>query len=238
MKFKLLFLCLVGAITAAQAQFTITNEAGDVLEDGHIIEGGLMETYNFFITNDNPSNTIYTRAEVLNIVNSTGDRFEFCYGECLTSISIGQNAPPAPETVAIAVGETTGAGNHFLNGDAGNGTDILEFVFRFHQYEADGTTEIGNPVTLTYRYDSALSVNGVNKVNLSLQSTVLTDQMVLTVKEPVQMKMYDVQGRLVKQAQFENGNHSVNVSNLSAQPYLVQFKNEKGAVKTVKVLVK
>ncbi|QAA82864.1 T9SS type A sorting domain-containing protein [Aequorivita sp. H23M31] len=236
MKFKLLFLALLGIMGIANAQFTITNTAGETLGDGAIINGDLMVNYDFFVTN-NSSDIIYTRAEVVDIINATGDRFEFCYGECLTSISIGTTVPPAPFTIDIAPGETTGPGNHFLNGDAGNGTDILDYVFRFHQYDSSGTTEIGSPVTITYRYNPALSISGNSKVNLTIQSTVVRDRMVLNINEPVQMTMYDIQGRLVKQAHFEGGSQSVNVSDLSAQTYIVQFKNNTGAVMTTKIVV-
>lgn len=237
MKFKLLFLALLGIVGVANAQFTITNDSGEVLADGAIINGGLLENYEFFVTNNNPSDVIYTRAEVVDIVNATGERFELCYGECLTSIYIGQTVPPAPSTVDIEPGETTGPGNHFLNGDAGDGTQIMDYVFRFHQYESDKITEIGTPITITYRYNPTLGVEQATQVDLTIQSTIVRDQLVLNINEPVQMMIYDLQGRVVKQAHFEGGNQSVNVSDLSSQTYIVQFKNNNGGVKTVKIAV-
>lgn len=237
MKIRLLFLSLIGSIGLANAQFTVKNDDGAILSDGVVIQSNLEETYDFFVTNDNPSQEIFTRIEIFDIVNATGERFELCYGECITGVFLGQSVPPVPSTVAIPVGGVTGMGNHFLNFDSGDGTNIVDYVFKFRQFEADGLTEIGTPITITYRYDPALGVEDMGKVNLSLQSTIVKDQLVLTVNEPVEMMIYDIQGRVVKQARFESGNQVVNVSDLSAQTYIVQFKNTNGAVQTTKIIV-
>lgn len=244
MKLKLLFLSLIGAIGIANAQYTVTDTSGYVLQDGDIKEFseygyGTTGNYDFFVTNDNPSDIIYTRIEFVSATNATGDYFELCYAEqCYTGLSVGQTLPPIPDVYPIAVGGTTGAGNHFLNNDPGNGVDMLDYVFAFHQYEADGVTEIGTPLTFTYRFNPTMGVEDINTVNLTIQSTVVSSQMVLNVNEPIQMLMYDIQGRLVKQSRFEAGNQVVNVSDLSAQTYIVQFRNTNGAVKTVKIVVK
>lgn len=237
MKIRLLFLSLLGSIGLANAQFTVTNTAGETLTEGTVIQSSLEYTYDFFVTNDNPSQEIFTRIEVYDIINATGDRFELCYGECITGVVLGQHVPPVPSTVAIPVGGVTGMGNHFLNFDSGDGTNLVDYIFKFRQYEADGTTEIGTPITITYRYDPALGVAETSKVNLSIQSTIVSDQLVLTVNEPVEMMIYDIQGRMVKQARFESGNQVVNVSDLSTQTYIVQFKNNNGAVQTTKIMV-
>jgi len=51
------------------------------------------------------------------------------------------------------------------------------------------------------------------------------------------MLVYDLRGRVVKQARFETGRQEVNMSDLSAQAYIVQFRNEKGATQTTKIVV-
>src|SRR5690554_4026290 len=225
MKIKLLFLTLIGAVSIATAQYTVTDISGTELHDGDIREFnvygyGTEANFEFFVKNDHPSDVIYTRIEFVSAVNATGNLFELCYAEqCYDELSVGQTLPSAPEVYPIGPGEMTGMGNHFLNYDPGNGEDILEYVFAFRQYEADGLTEIGTPLTFTYRYNPTLGVEDMSTVNLSIQSTVVSDQLVLTVNEPVQMIVYDIQGRLVKQMEFENGNHSVNVSDLNTQMY-------------------
>ncbi len=241
MKLKLLLLSVMGAVSIANAQYTVADRAGNVLNDGDVIEYGTTTypdaSYEFYVTNNNPSNEIYTRIEFVSSSSGNGDGFELCYGQCYTGITVGQTVPPAPEVLPIGVGETTLEGNHFYNGDPGNGTDNLDFVFAFHQYEADGVTEIGTPLTFTYRYNPTLGVNENSVVNLKIQSTVVSNQLVLDVNEPVSMMVYDLRGRVVKQDRFETGRQEVNMSDLSAQTYIVQFKNEKGAMQTTKIVV-
>ncbi len=245
MKFKLLLLSLFGVVTIANAQFTVKDEDGNILHEGDVVEFGVLTypeaEFVFFVTNDNPSETIYSRIKYVSETNAQNPIFnQLCYGvQCYFGIELGTTTPPASDDAAIiGPGATTGIGNHFYSDDPGNGVDNVDFVFTFQQYDGvDSTVEIGTPLTFTYRYNPTLGVNDVNKVNLSLQSTVVRDQMVLKVSEPVQMMMYDVQGRLVKRANFESGDQVVNVSDLSSQVYIVQFKNNNGAVKTTKILV-
>ncbi len=245
MKLKLLLLSLLGTVTIASAQYTVKDDRGNELHDGDIIEFGTTSypeaEYAFFVTNDNTSETIYSRIEYISETNAQDPNFEqLCYGvQCYFGIELGSTVPPASEDAAIiGPGETTGIGNHLYSDDPGNGVDNVDFVFTFKQYEsASSMVEIGTPLTFTYRYNPTLGVNEVSKVNLSVQSTIVRDQLVLTVNEPVQMMMYDIQGRLVKQARFESGNHNVNVSDLSSQTYIVQFKNNGGAIKTTKIVV-
>lgn len=244
MKFKLLLLSIVGSVALANAQYTVTDRSGIVLNEGDVIEFGVLEypdaSYEFYVTNDNPSEEIYTRIEYIQETNSTNGDFEqLCYGLCYNNLVVGETVPPSNEGgLVIAVGETTPMGNHFYNDDPGNGTDNVDFVFAFRQYEdAAGTIEIGTPLTFTYRFNPTLGVNSNTKVNLTIQSTVVNSELVLNVNEPVSMMMYDIQGRVVKQVQLTIGRQVVNVSDLNPQAYIVQFKNEKGAAQTTKIVV-
>ena len=245
MKFKLLVLTILGSVTVASAQYTIKDDNGVVLNDGDVIEYGTLAypdaSYDFFVTNDNPTDEIYSRVQMVSATNTSDPTFEqLCYGDlCYFDVEMLQFVPPMNALpVAIPVGATTGMGNHFYNNDPGNKSDPVDFVFSFRQYQdADGTVEIGTPLTFTYRYNPSLGVETNSAVNLTIQSTVVSDQLVLNVSEPVQMRLYDLQGKLVKQAAFESGNQVVNVSDLSAQIYIAQFENTNGARRTTKILV-
>lgn len=244
MKLKLLFLTLLGSVAIASAQYTVKGADGTVLNDGDIIEYGVYgyntgASFDFYVTNDNPNETINTRIEVVDAPTPSGIQFELCYAEqCYTDLSIGQTLPAVPDTYPIGVGETTGEGNHFQNNNPGDGSEVLDYVFSFHQYEDDGVTEIGTPLTFTYRYNPALDVKDNTKVNLSIQSTVVSNELVLNVNEPVSLMIYDLQGRVVKQARFETGRQTLNVSNLNSQAYILRFNNENGATQTTKIIVK
>lgn len=246
MKIKLLLLTVLGAVSIANAQFTVTDEEGNVLNDGDVLEFGTIDRsvadYSFYVTNDNATDEIYSRVAYISQTNATNPEFEeLCYGYlCYYGIPLGTTVPPAStEAESIPVGHTTGMGNHFYSSDTGNGTDNVDFVFEFRQYDSvNGSTEIGPILTITYRYNPTLSVNNVSKVNLSLVSTMVSDQLVMDVNEPVQVKLYDMQGRLVKEAKYETGRQVMDVSSLSSQQYIVQFKNDGGAMKTSKVIIK
>ena len=246
MKFKLLLLSVLGAVSIASAQFTVKDDQGNVLNDGDVIEYGSLDyadaEYAFFGTSENPSDIIYSRVEYISQSNATTPDFEqLCYGfQCYYGIELGTTVPPAhAPAVDIPVGHTTGLGNHFYSSDPGNGADNVDFVFAFRQYESiDSDVEVGTPLIFTYRYNPTLSVNNVSKVNLSLVSTMVSDQLMMDVNEPVQVKLFDMQGRIVKEGNYETGRQVMDVSSLSSQQYIVQFKNEGGAMKTSKIIIK
>ncbi|WP_310992528.1 T9SS type A sorting domain-containing protein [Aequorivita marina] len=244
MKLKLLFLALIGSIAVANAQYTVTDNNGNVLQEGDVLEYGTYgyntgADYIFFVTNDNPSETIYSRLEFVSATNADGSMFEICYaGQCYTGVDVGFTAPPSPNVLPIEAGETTPGGDHILNGDPGDGTNMIEYELAFHQYEADGVTEIGTPLTFTYRYNPTLGVTDNTTINLTLESTVVRDELVVNVNEPVSLMVYNLQGRVVKQANFETGRQTLNMSNLNPQSYILQFNNEKGATQTTRIVVK
>lgn len=244
MKFRLLLLSVLGSVALANAQYTVTDEDGNVLHDGDVLEYGTLEQpeadYDFYVTNDNPSEEIYSRIHYISETNASNPDFaELCYGfTCYYGIPLNTTVPPMHnEPMAISVGETTGMGNHLYSNDPGNGEGNVDFVFAFRQYEDEaGTIETGTPLTFTYRYNASLGVNGVTKVNSSVISTRVNDQLAMEINEPVQVKVFDMQGKLVKQADFDAGRQVMDVSSLSSQQYIVQFTNKGGAHKTSKIL--
>lgn len=244
MKLKLLFLSVLGSVAIANAQYTVTDKGGNVINDGDVIEFGTLvypdASLDFYVTNDNPSTEIYTRIEFVSESNSAFGTFEqLCYGLCYNDLETGATVPPATDgALTIGIGETTLMGNHFWSNDPGNGTDNVDFVFAFRQYEDPaGTIETGTPLLITYRFNPTLGVNTNSEVNLTILSTIVSNQLELDVNEPVQMMAFDLQGRVVKQVKLEAGRQSVNVSALSPQVYILQFKNERGATETTKIIV-
>ena len=122
------------------------------------------------------------------------------------------------------------------NSDPGNGTDTLIYTFRFYQIDMAGN-EIGDPLTVIYRYDPLLGVNS-NELNVNLFSTSITDDLVLTVDEELDLMVYDLQGRIVKSQKLEIGRQQINMSDLSSQMYLLHFQNNRGVSYTTKIVVK
>lgn len=246
MKLKLFLFTFLCGFFMANAQFTVTDGDGNIINDGDIIEFGTLEypaaELEFFVTNTGSEN-IFSRVEYISQVNAVDPLFEqLCYGiECYFNIAIGSTVPPANmDAVEIAPGEETGMGNHFYSNDPGQNTgENVDFVFTFKLYEdANSSTSTGSTLTLTYRYNPLLSANDVKKVNMSVISTIVSERIEMDINEPVQVQLYDYQGRLIKQANFESGKQELNVSDLSSQAYLLRIKNEGGALKTTKIIKK
>ena len=240
MKKNLLLLSGMFVAFAMNAQFSVHNDQGGEIQDGDVI---VFDTYeypaasiDFHVTNEHTED-IYTRIEFVDAINADGSMFELCYGDCYTGLAIGDNVPPAPDYITIAPGLSTGQGNHFYNFDPGNGSETLDYIFKFYQVEADGTTVTGTPLTFTYRYAPVLGQDDLSKVDLTIQSTIVSNELVLKVNETMDMVVYDLQGRIVKQQMLEVGNQRINMSDLSSQAYILQFKTERGATQTTKIVV-
>lgn len=242
MKKNLLLLSvLFVGIFSMNAQFTVEDAEGNPIEDGAVV------TYNVttypeasldFFVNNTGSEAIYSKIEFVSAVNADGSLMELCYGLCYTGITIGNSYPPNNEYVEIAPGGQTGPGNHLYNADPGNGTDIIEYVFRFYQVDQSGMNEIGDELTMTYRYDPLLGIDDVYEINLELASTIITDKLIVDTIEDLDFKVIDLQGRLVKQQRLSAGHQEIEMNDLRSQIYLVQFTNVEGQTRIEKIVVR
>jgi hypothetical protein len=237
----LLSILFVG-IFSMNAQFTVEDDQGNPIEDGDVVTFNVT-TYpeaslDFFVNNTSATDDIYTKIEFVSAVNADGSMMELCYGLCYTGITIGNSYPPNNEYVEIAPGGQTGPGNHFYNSDPGNGTDIIEYVFRFYQVDQSGMNEIGDELTMTYRYDPLLGIDDVEEINLEIASTLITDKLVVETIEDLELKVIDLQGRIVKQQRLNAGHQEIAMNDLRSQIYLVQFTNVEGQTRIKKIVVR
>ena len=242
MKKILLLVAVLFAAFTMNAQYVIKGEEGNEFTDGEVFEfanvGDPDGLLNFYITNTS-TESIYMRIEfasAVNPVDAEGSGFQFCLDLCYDSIEVGDTAPPAPNRKEILAGATTGFGNHFLRyGD--EGTELEEYNFRFYQTDIDGN-DIGNSLTITYRYNPILGVNDVNELGVTIASTVIFNDMQVNAVEELNMEIYSLQGKLVNNQKINVGQQLINMSNLSSQMYIVKFSNYEGASKTIKVVKK
>ena len=241
MKKKLLLISIFLVAMTMNAQYTLEDSDGNLIEDGDVITFNVLgypdANWDFYVNNTSSSDNIYMKIEFVSAVNANGSMMELCFGLCYTGITIGNSYPPNNEFVEIAPGEQTGPGNHLVNSEPGNGTDAVEYVFRYYQVDATGNNEIGTSLTITYRYDPLLGVGDFNKLNVAISSTIINNELIVEADEDLEMVMYDLQGRLVKTQKLNIGRQSINTSDLSSQIYIVQFKNNQGFTDIVKVIV-
>lgn len=241
MKRKLLFLSILLVAFGMNAQYTVEDENGNLLTDGDIISFNTIAPdadaiYNFYVNNTSTDTAIRMKIEFVSALNADGSMMELCFGLCYTGITIGQSYPPNADYVEIAPGAQTPPGNHMANADAGNGTDVLDYLFRFYQIDNAGN-EIGDSLSVTYRYDPLLSVND-NSLNVNIFATSITDELNVTVDEELNLTIYNLQGKIVKTQKLNIGQQSINMSDLSSQMYVAHFDNGRGVSQTTKIVVR
>jgi len=240
MKKKLLFLAVVFAAFVANAQYVVTDHDGNEITDGMIVEFGGYGIPNgsleYYVTN-NGGDAINMRIEFVSAVNADGTGFELCFGQCYVDLTIGQTVPAAPNFLIIPAGLTTGEGNHFANTLEGDGSTIQDWNFRFYETDENGA-DIGNNLNFTYRYNPLLGAEDFNKLDISISSTIIVNEMNVNTVEELNMVIYNLQGKIVKSQKLIIGQQSINMSDLSSQMYIVKFSNREGAAKTMKVVVR
>lgn len=241
MKQKFFFLSLFLVALGMNAQFTMEDHDGNLITDGQVLVfGGYLPadpsaSYEIYVSNPSATDPIRMKAEFVSAVNADGSLFEICFGLCYTGITIGQFFPPNANYVEVLPGEQTPEGNHLANAEAGDGTNPVEYVFRFFQIDTDGN-EIGDDLTLTYKYDPLLGLNDVNQLEVNVFNSS-SNQLTVEVVEEMNMKVYNLQGKLVKSEKLNSGSQQINMSNLSAQMYILHFENNRGVSHTEKVVV-
>ncbi|NRD20857.1 T9SS type A sorting domain-containing protein [Winogradskyella eckloniae] len=239
MKKKLLFMSLVLTSLLSSAQFEVRDKSDDsIVTDGQVLsfsESGTDTTadYNwkFKVTNTSGSD-IYMRIFVDEMINSDGSDFQLCFnGICLNSISLNSGYPSTP--ALIAAGSTNSAGNDFWNQSTSG--IAMSWTFRFQAFDASGNT-IGTPLSVTYNYDSSLNIEESEFSNLEVYPTSTKDELTVSSNEDLSVEIFDLLGRSVKKTNVTSGRDSINVANLSAQPYIIRFTNEAGQTITKKII--
>ncbi len=240
MKKHLLLLAVILVAFVSNAQYVVKDHNGVEITNGMVREFGTYGvpdgSLEYYVTNET-SNEIYMRIEFVSAVEADGTGFELCFGQCYVDLTIGQTVPIAPNYVTIPANATTGEGNHFANTLQGNGSTVQDWNFKFYQTDIDGN-DIGNNLNFTYRYNPLLGTEDFNKLDVVVSSTVILNEMTVKTVEELNMVVYNLQGKIVKSQQLSIGQQTVDMSGLSSQMYIVNFNNNEGASKTVKIVVK
>lgn len=239
MKNKLFLIALLLATFTMNAQFTVETHKGDPIVDGGVYSSGALGIAGelpFYVYNTS-SAPINMKIEFVSLQNGDADMVQLCFDLCVTGLVVGQSYPGNLTGVTIDPGQhQTATGDHILNNDPGNGTEVLDYVFKFYQVD-DAGNEIGTPLTMTYRYDPLLGTEEMNKLDISVYPTVVHDVLRVDTDEILEMQMYDLQGRLVKSTKLAIGQQQIDMSNMASQMYLVRFENEFGEFQTTKLIV-
>ena len=233
---------LILASFVAHAQFEVKDKSdSSILTEGQVIsfsEAGCGYTgacnFKFEVTNTSGAD-LYMRIFVDNLVGTDGSNFQLCFnGVCLNNVSLNSGYPSSP--ALIAAGTTNSAGNNFWNQNTA-GSPAMSWTFRFQAFNASGN-EIGTPLSVTYNYDSSLSIEDSELSALEVYPTSVKNELNVSSNEDLSAEIYDLLGRSVKQVSITSGGDTIDISDLSAQPYIIRFTNESGDAITKKIVKK
>ena len=237
---KLRFLTIAFALFCftASAQFTFLDFDGNPIESGTTVSFGQEQigdsdgVFKYFLRNDTAGD-IFMKAENTEKIGAGSSTFEICFGLCYTGITEGQQFPNNG-SVFVAGGAQTLSGNHLVNID--NNSEPMEFSFRFFQTDQAGTTEVGNEIFITYRYDPTLGVEDNTQIDFDITSTVIKDILELRTSEGAIIRIVDKSGREIKKKKIKPGTQRIPTYDLPSDLYFVVITNERNVSETVKVI--
>jgi len=233
---KITFLALlVSGSLFAQLPYTVEDADGNMINDGDVLEFGSFEApeskHDFFVNNET-SDPINVKIEFVSAINADGSLFELCWGLCYTEITVGGDYPLGNDWVTIDGNGQSLPGNHFYNQSDGGGSPI-DYVFRFHMVDGGGA-DIGENLSITYRYDPALGIGDNQLDNVNLVSTVVRNQLDVQTQEELTATVYSIQGKVVANGRVAAGGGQITLGSLASQPYIVVLTNNQGVSKTIK----
>ncbi len=240
---KLFLLCsAIFIATICQAQISLAKPDGTSISDGQIFTynttAEATATFKYKIINSSATAT-NVKIRVVSITNADGSNVQFCYPPtCLFSITAGSSYPPTSAINISANSETPSTGLNFWNNNTGDGVNYpIDYVFKFYQINAFGS-EIGNSVTITYRYNpNAMGVSDLQSLdsNFLQVNTQITDVATVKVADNAQYKIYGLNGALISKGKLSKGINTIEASNLTSGIYMIQVNDENGKTITKKL---
>jgi hypothetical protein len=189
------------------------------------------------IYNSSASN-INVKMRLISMTNADGSNLQFCIDPiCVGSLTVG-NAYPASGSSVIPANGQNGNFDHFINANPGTGAGNVEYVLKFYMVNSFGA-EIGNSITFTYRYATlGISTNALQNAGINVKSTLVKSQFEFDATSNGKAELYDLNGRMVTSVNYISGYNYVDVSNLNAAVYILNFTNEEGKKAALKIIKK
>lgn len=225
------------------AQISVSKHDGTPITNGDIITftqatdpQSLLEFY----VHNNTSAPILTKIQFVSATNYDGTNFQLCYGtDCIDNIVVGQSYPNT--AFQIPANGQNGNFDHFLNTNTGNGVNYpMDFVFKFYTLNNFGS-EIGTPITFTYRFDPTLSTSNftdIKNIGVEVTNTLVDDHLELTTTKNISLDLFDTSGKKVYSEDLTSGNKSIDLSNLSSNVYILNITNEENQQGSIKIIKK
>lgn len=226
------------------AQITILDGNGNIIEDGSVFEFNTVDEgpwvenpeskLSFYIQN-NTSSPIEVKGAMVEIIGSNGSGVQFCMGDCLNVVNENSVVPMGNSTFPIGSNQTTGPGIYFWN--LNSSSEYASYKFKIYQADSSGN-QIGTPIHMTYIYSATASTPDITlqKLGVQLNNTLVDNELLFTTTSAMSMQVVDLNGRSVATQSFEEGNNRYNTSGLTSGIYIVKFTNNQGQTATVKIV--
>ncbi|UPT72207.1 MAG: T9SS type A sorting domain-containing protein [Flavobacterium sp. JAD_PAG50586_2] len=185
------------------------------------------------------ANAINVKMRLISMTNADGNNVQFCIDPiCIGSITVGNAYPASGNSVVPANGQN-GNFDHFINNNPGtNGNGTVEYVLKFYMVDNFGG-EFGNSITITYRYAAlGLASNALETAGINVTSTLVKSQFEFDATSNGTAELYDINGKMVTSVNYISGYNTVDVSNLNAAVYILNFTNQEGKKAALKIIKK
>lgn len=185
------------------------------------------------------SNAINVKMRLISMTNADGNNLQFCIDPiCVGTLSVG-NAYPASGNSVIPANGQNGNFDHFINNNPGtNGSGTVEYVLKFYMVNSFGA-EIGNSITFTYRYAAlGLASNALQTAGINVKSTLVRSQFEFDANSNGTAELYDINGKMITSVNYISGYNDIDVSNLNAAVYILNFTNQEGKKAALKIIKK
>jgi hypothetical protein len=239
---KKIFVLLLGILSfSGFSQMSLAKLDGTPIINGDVFTFSSAEdpdSYFGIKIYNTSENRISVKVKCENIINADGTNVQLCLGDvCLSSLTPGNSYPNNP--AIIEANASNGNFDHFLNLNSGINTNApVQYDFKFFQVDENGT-EIGNSVSFSYRFVSALGVSNFNALaqsGVSLKSNIVTNELEMSATKNVQYNLYDIAGKSVMAQNISAGDYRLDVSNLNAGVYILFLQNNEGQKASVRII--
>ena len=240
---KNILITLLGLFSIfATAQITLKKLDGTIINNGDVLNFDVAEDPGAYLglkIFNSAESEIKVKVKVENITNADGTNVQLCIGNvCLGTIFAGSSYPPNFPILIDGNGEN-GNFDHFLNLNTGINTSLpVIYTFKFYQINDNGI-EIGDSVTFSYRYASALGTSNFNQLvnaGIIMKSNVVSNNLELITTRNVKYMLYDISGKTLIIQESGIGLHNINFSNFNSGLYLISFQTIDGQKFTARIL--
>ena len=235
---------LVSSLVSAQ-QITVVNdgveiEEGQIFTFGHLHSDENHAEIGLKITNISGTTiNLKLRSDMITN-NSNGDNIQFCLGDqCHINVTPGGTVPSFTSGMVLADGASNSDQDHFFSYDPGDVTG-QPVVYNLSIIKVDDS---GNYIetlrTFTYNYQPTMSTEdfaSLKNMGITVNNTVVKDLFNIDANINANMKVYNLNGQLVKGSEVKTGSQSFDLSALSTGIYIARFTTEENKTSQIRIV--